>query len=74
VSLSTTAGRRISIPRIGQIFPLTANIHDFPKEETLHLDDIEVALPENGDPVCFKQIRQVFKAERDSECTGPFCN
>jgi hypothetical protein len=47
--------------------PLTVNILDFPEEATLHLADIKVDLPENGDPVCFKQIRLVLAAEGDSE-------
>jgi hypothetical protein len=44
--------------------PLTVNILDFPHEATLPLVDIEVDLPENGDPVCFNQIRLVL-AEND---------
>ena len=44
--------------------PLTVNVLDFPGESTLHLGDIEVDLPENGDPVCFNQIRLVL-AEND---------
>ena len=44
--------------------PLTVNILDFPNEATLHLGDIEVDLPEKGDPVCLNQIRLVL-AEND---------
>ncbi len=51
--------------------PLTVNILDFPNEATLHLGDIQVDLPENGDPVCFKQIRMVLAANGDAECPGP---
>jgi hypothetical protein len=54
--------------------PLTVNVLDFPDEETLHLADIEVELPENGDPVCFKQIRLVLAAEGDPDCPGSPCN
>lgn len=54
--------------------PLTVNILDFPEEATLHLADIEVDLPENGEPVCFKQIRLVLAAEGDPDCPGPICN
>lgn len=54
--------------------PLTVNVLDFPEEETLHLADIEVDLPENGDPVCFKQIRLVLAAEGDTDCPGSICN
>ena len=35
---------------------------------------IEVALPENGEPVCFKQIRLVLAAEGDPDCPGQICN
>jgi len=54
--------------------PLTVNILDFPGEATLHLADIEVDLPENGEPVCFKQIRLVLAAEGDPDCPGSICN
>jgi hypothetical protein len=54
--------------------PLTVNILDFPEEATLHLANIEVDLPENGEPVCFKQIRLVLAAEGDEDCSGPICN
>jgi hypothetical protein len=54
--------------------PLTVNILDFPEEATLHLADIKVDLPENGKPVCFKQIRLVLAAEGDEDCLGPICN
>jgi hypothetical protein len=54
--------------------PLTVNVLDYPGEQTLHLADIEVDLPENGDPVCFKQIRLVLAAEGDPDCTEEFCN
>ena len=54
--------------------PLTVNILDFPDETTLHLADIEVDLPENGEPVCFKQIRLVLAAEGDPHCPGQICN
>ncbi len=36
--------------------------------------DIEVDLPENGEPVCFKQIRLVLAAEGDPDCPGQICN
>ena len=36
------------------------NVLDFPGETTQYLGDIEVELPENGDPVCFNQIRLVL--------------
>jgi hypothetical protein len=54
--------------------PLTVNVLDFPDEATIPLGDIEFDLPENGDPVCFNQIRMVLAAEGDSICGGPFCN
>jgi hypothetical protein len=54
--------------------PLTVNVLDFPEEATIPLGDIEFDLPENGDPVCFNQIRMVLAAEGDSICSGPFCN
>jgi hypothetical protein len=54
--------------------PLTVNILDFPEEATLHLADIKVDLPENGETVCFKQIRLVLAAEGDPDCPGPICN
>ncbi len=54
--------------------PLTVNILDFPGEATLHLADIEVELPANGDPVCFKQIRLILAAEGDPDCPGSICN
>jgi hypothetical protein len=54
--------------------PLTVNILDFPGKATLPLADIKVDLPENGDPVCFKQIRLVLAAEGDPACPGGICN
>jgi hypothetical protein len=51
--------------------PLTVNVLDFPGKATLPLADIKVDLPENGDPVCFKQIRLVLAANGDDVCTGP---
>jgi len=54
--------------------PVTVNVLDYPGEQTFHLADIEVDLPENGDPVCFKQIRLVLAAEGDPDCTEEFCN
>ncbi len=54
--------------------PLTVNILDFPDEATLHLADIEIDLPENGEPLCFKQIRLVLAAEGDPDCPDPICN
>ena len=36
--------------------------------------DIEVDLPENGEPVCFKQIRLVLAAEGDPHCPEQICN
>ena len=54
--------------------PATVNVLDYPGEQTFHLADIEVDLPENGDPVCFKQIRLVLAAEGDPDCTEEFCN
>jgi len=52
----------------------TVNVLDYPGEQLFHLADIEVDLPENGDPVCFKQIRLVLAAEGDPDCTEEFCN
>ena len=54
--------------------PITINVLDFPEEATLPLEDIEIDLPENGDPVCFNQIRMILAAEGDTICSGPFCN
>lgn len=54
--------------------PLTVNILDFPEDAILHLADIEVDLPENGEPICFKQIRLVLAAEGDPDCPGDICN
>ncbi len=54
--------------------PLTVNILDFPGKATLPLADIKVDLPENGDPVCFNQIRLVLAAEGDPSCPGEICN
>jgi hypothetical protein len=43
--------------------PVTVNVLDFPGEASLYLGDIEVPLPENGDEVCFSQIRLVLADE-----------
>lgn len=48
--------------------PLTVNVLDFPGDATLPLAEIEVPLPENGAPLCFKQIRLVLAAEGDPVC------
>jgi hypothetical protein len=53
---------------------LTVNILGFPEVATLQLADIKVNLPENGEPVCFKQIRLVLAAEGDPDGPGPICN
>ena len=60
---SNTATTYYNSTDLGNL-PLTVNVLDFPNEATLHLGDIEVDLPENGDPVCFNQIRLVL-AEND---------
>jgi hypothetical protein len=71
---SNTATAYYNASDLGNL-PLTVNILDFPNEATLHLGNIEVDLPENGDPVCFNQIRLVLAAEGDPECpAGSFCN
>lgn len=43
--------------------PVTVNVLDFPGEASLYLGDIEVPLPENGDEICFDQIRLVLADE-----------
>ena len=48
--------------------PLTVNVLDFPGDATLPLAEIEVPLPENGAPLCFKQVRLVLAAEGDPVC------
>ena len=70
---SNTATTYYNSTDLGNL-PLTVNVLDFPGESILHLGDIEVDLPENGDPVCFKQIRLVLAAEGDPDCPGSLCN
>lgn len=53
--------------------PLTVNILDFPGEATLPLADIEVDLPENGNPICFDQIRLVLEANNKEYKNGGVC-
>jgi hypothetical protein len=53
--------------------PITINVLDFPKEATIPLDDIEIDLPENGDPVCFNQIRLVLEANDKVYKNGGVC-
>ncbi len=73
VVASNTANTYYNSTQLDKL-PLTVNILDFPDEATLQLADIEVTLPENGEPVCFKQIRLVLAAEGDPDCPGPICN
>ncbi len=70
---SNTATTYYNSTDLGNL-PVTVNVLDFPGEATLHLTDIEVELPENGDPVCFNQIRLVLAAEGDPDCPGSICN
>jgi hypothetical protein len=43
--------------------PITVNVLDFPGAASLYLGDIEVPLPDNGEEVCFNQIRLVLAEE-----------
>ncbi len=54
--------------------PIAVNIVDFPEEATLDLAEIEVTLPENGQPVCFNQVRLVLAREGDPDCSSTYCN
>jgi hypothetical protein len=54
--------------------PITVNVLDFPEDATLHLADIEVDLPENGDPVCFNQIRMILAENPEQYKKGGECD
>ncbi len=56
------------------ILPITLDVLDYPGSAAFHLADIDVPMPDNGQPLCFNQIRFVLARDGDPDCTGPWCN
>jgi hypothetical protein len=57
-----------------ETLPTSVDVLDFPFEETVHLADIQVPIPEGKDQVCFNQIRLRLAKEGDPDCPAPGCN
>jgi hypothetical protein len=56
--------------------PFVVNILDYPNEVTLPLAQFKVPLPDNGDDVCFSQVRLVLSDNKhpNNNCSGPEYN
>ena len=53
--------------------PFVVNLLDYPNEVTLPLAQFKIPLPDNGQEVCFSQVRLVLSNNRDPDnnCSGP---
>jgi hypothetical protein len=54
--------------------PTSIDVLDFPFEETVHLANIRVPIPEGKNQVCFNQIRLRLAKEGDPDCPASGCN